>query len=86
MGGGFGVGIKPSGLFASNYVIFQRTVIASAVKVISKQGRKFFDAFCMNCFHDLANLAMKFGALFDQDRFVRRFLNQHMAEGIFILE
>ncbi len=47
-----------------------------------EQGGELLDPICMQLFQCLRDLTMQLGALFKQDRFVGRFLNEDVAKGI----
>ena len=55
------------------------------IKMMSKEWSKFLDAIRVKFFQNLADLAVKLCTDLEQDRFVCRFLDQHMTKGIFVL-
>jgi len=49
-----------------------------------QQWGKLFDTVCVKLFQCFPNLKMKFRSLFQKDRIICRFLDQHMPEHVFI--
>src|SRR5690349_12552487 len=84
MGGGFGIGIQACCFLASHDIVFKRPNILCSIKMMREQGGELLDPIPVEFFHNFTNLAVKLYTFLEKDRFVCSFLDEYMAEHVFL--